>query len=284
MNKIRLTFLIVLLFSKLWSQHAFPDYLNGKWVSTDGGTIEQWNLIERDHLKGVGFSVKNGIVNVVEYLEIKKKGKSILYTALVPEQNNGKTVCFKLVKSRDTLFFVNEKHDFPNKIQYVRVSENELDVTVSGGTESFSYRLQREDKKSSDTTATNPNYNESLAKELGADDYGMRSYYFVILKTGPNKTTDKSFISACFDGHMSNMEKLVDAGNLIVAGPFAKNDLTYRGLFIISAETKEELNNILSSDPAIKEGLLEAEVLNWYGSAALKMYLQYSDQIWKSKP
>ena len=33
---------------------------------------------------------------------------------------------------------------------------------------------------------TNPNYDEALAKKLGADDYGMKKYVLVILKTGEN--------------------------------------------------------------------------------------------------
>ncbi len=34
----------------------------------------------------------------------------------------------------------------------------------------------------------NPNYDEALAKKLGADDYGMKQYVLVILKTGKNTT------------------------------------------------------------------------------------------------
>ena len=33
---------------------------------------------------------------------------------------------------------------------------------------------------------TNPNYDSTLAAKLGADDYGMKKYVFVILKTGSN--------------------------------------------------------------------------------------------------
>lgn len=48
-----------------------------------------------------------------------------------------------------------------------------------------------------DTSTTNPNYNKELADKLGGDDYGMKSYFLVILKTGTNTTTDKEFISHC---------------------------------------------------------------------------------------
>lgn len=32
-----------------------------------------------------------------------------------------------------------------------------------------------------DSLNSNPNYDEALAEKLGADDYGMKSYFFVVL-------------------------------------------------------------------------------------------------------
>jgi len=131
---------------------------------------------------------------------------------------------------------------------------------------------------------TNPNYDEELAARLGADDYGMKSYVLVILKTGPTISDDKEFVGRCFRGHMDNIGRLVDEGKLVVAGPLGKNDLTYRGIFILNVKTVEEAAEMLQSDPAVKEGLLAAELLPWYGSAALGEYLPYYDKIWKVKP
>ena len=73
----------------------------------------------------------------------------------------------------------------------------------------------------------NPDYDSTLAQKLGADDYGMKSYVFVILKTGTNATTDQTFIDSCFAGHMANIGRLVNEGKLIVAGPIGKNDNAY---------------------------------------------------------
>ncbi|MGB3198004.1 MAG: hypothetical protein WBB17_09795, partial [Saprospiraceae bacterium] len=42
-----------------------------------------------------------------------------------------------------------------------------------------------------DTLPSNPNFDKALAEKLGGDDYGMKSYYLVILKTGTNTSTDK---------------------------------------------------------------------------------------------
>ena len=130
----------------------------------------------------------------------------------------------------------------------------------------------------------NPNYDSTLAKSLGADDYGMKKFVLVILKSGTNKTTDKSFIDSCFRGHMNNIGRLVELEKLIVAGPIGKNDNSYRGIFILNVATLDEANELLQSDPAIKEKLFDVELYNWYGSAALAEYLEASDKIWKIKP
>jgi uncharacterized protein len=130
---------------------------------------------------------------------------------------------------------------------------------------------------------TNPNYDEALAKKYGADDHGMKSYILVILKTGSNKTTDKAVLDSCFAGHMKNISRLVADGKMVIAGPFGKNDKTYRGIFILNVKTFEEANLLLQTDPTIKEKILEAELYNWYGSAALPAYLDASDKVWKER-
>ena len=130
----------------------------------------------------------------------------------------------------------------------------------------------------------NPNYDETLAKKLGADEYGMKNYVFVILKTGENKTLDKEELSRLFRGHMENIQRLADEKKLIVAGPFGENDKTYRGLFIFDVQTVEEAKILVQTDPAVKAGIFEAEMFPWYGSAALAEYLPVSDKIWKINP
>ena len=62
---------------------------------------------------------------------------------------------------------------------------------------------------------TNPKYDAELAKKVGADDYGMKSYIFVILRTGSNTSKDKTEVDKAFAGHMANMETMVEAGKLV---------------------------------------------------------------------
>jgi len=130
----------------------------------------------------------------------------------------------------------------------------------------------------------NPKYDEALAKTLGADDYGMKPYVLVILKTGENTTASKEETNQAFAGHMENIQRLVKEEKLIVAGPLGKNDHTYRGIFILDVPTIEEAKILVQTDPAVKEKLLAFELFQWYGSAALKEYLPASDKIWKIEP
>jgi hypothetical protein len=136
-----------------------------------------------------------------------------------------------------------------------------------------------------ETLNSNPNYDKTLSEKLGGDDYGMKSYFLVILKTGTNTTTDKELIAESFRGHMNNINRLVEEGKLIVAGPLGKNDNKYRGIFILNnLKTIEEAKELLQTDLAIKNGILDYEIFTWYGSAALPEYLPLSDKIWKIKP
>jgi uncharacterized protein YciI len=128
---------------------------------------------------------------------------------------------------------------------------------------------------------TNPNYDAELAKKLGADDYGMKKFVFVILKTGTNTSEDKALKDSCFAGHMTNMKKMVTNNKLIVAGPIGENDKTYRGIFILNVPTLEDARVLLKTDPAINANFLEPELYEWYGSAALSEYLEASDKVWK---
>jgi len=129
--------------------------------------------------------------------------------------------------------------------------------------------------------AENPNYKKELADSLGADDYGMKMYVLVILKTGENKAVDKKVQDSIFMGHLQNIKRLANDGKLIVAGPMAKNDRNYEGIFILNVKTTAEAQKLLGTDPAISAKLLTPELYGWYGSAALPLFLKYHDSVKK---
>jgi uncharacterized protein YciI len=280
--------LLSVLFVELsFAQSNLPDFLTGTWKMENNEIYEHWDKLNDSSLKGISYKLKDGQMTVSEYLEINEIKKKITYKATVINQNHGKDVCFKLTKTGNTLTFENAKHDFPKKIVYQQLNENEIFVQLSDGMQKvFEYKLQKQFQKTTtnDSTVLNPNYDPILAEKLGSDNFGMKSYLLIILKTGANKTTDKTFINNCFRGHMENINLLVKQGKMIVAGPLGKNDNKFRGIFILNLNNIEEAKILMQNDTAIKEGLLDFDIYNWYGSAALPEYLKLSDKIWKVKP
>lgn len=127
-------------------------------------------------------------------------------------------------------------------------------------------------------------YDKKLADSLGADEHGMKPYILVILKTGSVSVSDKSIQDSLFRGHMANINRLATAGKLVVAGPLRKNGRSYRGLFILNVKTLLEATELLATDPAIHGKILDAELYEWYGSAALPLYLPSHEKIEMKKP
>ena len=115
---------------------------------------------------------------------------------------------------------------------------------------------------------SNQTYDAELARQFGADDYGMKQYVFVVLKTGKAKIEDAEKRKELQAGHMKNISRLAEEGKLVLAGPFNQGgDL--RGIYIFNVKTLEEAAELVKTDPAIKAGLFDVEMTRWYGSAAL---------------
>jgi uncharacterized protein len=131
--------------------------------------------------------------------------------------------------------------------------------------------------------AANPNYDAVLAKKLGGNDNGMKTYVLAILRTGPNDTTVKGADrTKAFEGHMANIGRLADEGKLAVAGPFGKNDKTFRGLFILNTASVEEAQKLAETDPAIRAGIFVVDYIPWFGSASLMATSEIHKKISKS--
>lgn len=52
----------------------------------------------------------------------------------------------------------------------------------------------------------------------GADDYGVRRYVLVTLKTGPKMLPEGPERDEVFKGHFANMKRLATEGKLVLAG------------------------------------------------------------------
>jgi len=129
-----------------------------------------------------------------------------------------------------------------------------------------------------------PAYDEALAKRLGADERGMRSYVFVILKAGPKTDLTKEESSKLFAGHMANIQRLAAEGKLLLAGPFQENPSHYEGLFIFNVKTVKEAEALIVTDPAVLAGRFTYEAYGWYGSAAVMEIMAIHNRIQKTTP
>lgn len=118
--------------------------------------------------------------------------------------------------------------------------------------------------------ATSTEYDAERAERLEADDYGMKSYVLIILKTGSSTSATPDEVAVLFQGHMQNMVRLAEDGALLLAGPLGANDETYRGIFILNTSDFDQAREWVNTDPAIAAGLLEAMLYSYYGSAALQ--------------
>ena len=127
-------------------------------------------------------------------------------------------------------------------------------------------------------------FDAELAKKLGADERGMKSYVLCILKTGPKDAEVQGDArKEIFAGHFANIGRLAGEGKLAVAGPFGKNEKSYRGLYIFNVPTVEEAEKLVILDPAVKAGVFVYELTPWYGSAAMMVVNETHKRIEKPK-
>jgi uncharacterized protein YciI len=112
-------------------------------------------------------------------------------------------------------------------------------------------------------------YDAELAQKLGADEHGMKMYALVLLKPGPRQDLAKEDSDRAFAGHMANLNRLANTGQLVFAGPLERND-RYRGIFVFNVRTTAEADALLATDPAVQAGALSGDVYLLYGSAALQ--------------
>jgi uncharacterized protein len=130
-----------------------------------------------------------------------------------------------------------------------------------------------------------PVFNQELATSLGADKYGMKAYTIVMLTKVSTKIEDKVKMGELMKGHLGNIQKLADEGKIIVAGPFlGENKQNFEGMFIFNTKSKEEAEQWVKTDPAVQAGVFGYEILPWYGSAALPLYLKHHAEITKENP
>src|SRR5262245_58938690 len=91
----------------------------------------------------------------------------------------------------------------------------------------------------------------------------IRQYWFVMLTAGSNRSQDSVTAAKIQQGHLANINRLYNEGKLKVAGPFG-DEGKWIGLLIFDCETKEEVEKLVKTDPAVAVGRLNYEIHSWW--------------------
>lgn len=92
----------------------------------------------------------------------------------------------------------------------------------------------------------------------------MKVYYMVFLTKGPNRdNSDTAAVMKLQREHLENIDRLHQEGYIAMAGPFIDNQ-DLRGIFIFDCESKEKVDSLVKTDPAIKAGRLDYEIKPWF--------------------
>ena len=128
------------------NQLSSLDFLAGTWKTEGKEKYEVWKKNE-NALSGYAYTFDNGEKKILETLSIKEIESRVVYEATVPDQNQGKTIAFILNPEDKSCFsFENKNHDFPKKIQYQKITDDKIKITVSGdGNSGFSYVQLRQE-------------------------------------------------------------------------------------------------------------------------------------------
>ena len=91
----------------------------------------------------------------------------------------------------------------------------------------------------------------------------MRTFTFVYILTGPATELDPKTQQEAFAGHFSNMTRMAEEGDLLVAGPYGpmKSDPNLRGLWIFTTDSTDRALELASTDPPGKLGIFVFEAV-----------------------
>src|SRR5512133_521254 len=94
-NLLLLVIFSVFPLGQCFSQ-SFPHFLQGTWKIENNEVYEHWDMVSDSKLLGFAYIMKNGRMNISEYLEIEQRGSEVIYTAIVLNHNKGKGVEYVL--------------------------------------------------------------------------------------------------------------------------------------------------------------------------------------------
>jgi len=122
-------------FYKKFDKIEKMNWLVGHWENKmpEGTLTESWKKENDSTYSGDSYFINPKDTVHFESIRLTQKDEELIYTATVPGQNNDEPVDFKLTSDAENTFtFENPAHDYPQKITYKKVDENNLVATISG--------------------------------------------------------------------------------------------------------------------------------------------------------
>jgi hypothetical protein len=113
-------------------------WLIGSWEnrSQEGNAYESWTKENDSVYTGQSCFVIGTDTVSSESIRIEQRGEELFYIPTVKEQNNGRPVSFTMTASAENeLIFENPGHDFPQKITYLKITDDSLVAEISGNLE-----------------------------------------------------------------------------------------------------------------------------------------------------
>jgi len=106
-------------------------------------------------------------------------------------------------------------------------------------------------------------FSASFAQQGDVNGNGMKTYYLVFLKKGPNRSQDSVTAAKIQEGHMAHLTKMGAEGKMCIAGPLM-DDTDIRGICVYNVGSLEEAKKLAEEDPAVISGRLVVEIHPWY--------------------
>ena len=102
--------------------------------------------------------------------------------------------------------------------------------------------------------------------QLGPGGFEMTTYYVGFLYRGTNWTPlETPETRAIQQAHLANIQRMAEAGKLLVAGPFL-DDGDLRGIYVFRVGSMAEAEALATTDPAVKAGRLRLEFHPWFAA------------------
>ncbi len=108
------------------------DWIAGVWKQRDKEVFEKWVRISDTEYKGLSYNMDMGYATITETMRIFTKGNDEWYFEAIVKENINVPVLFKWIPDPViTLKFVNEKHDFPQIVEYKREAFDVMSASIS---------------------------------------------------------------------------------------------------------------------------------------------------------